>query len=60
MSFDGLGGGGSDAGCWQGSVDNYSTSVIGNVSVAWITKVVHEEPDRPFMAYIAPKAAHEP
>ena len=41
-------------------MDNYSTSVIGNVSVAWITKVVHEEPDRPFMAYIAPKAAHEP
>lgn len=38
--------------------ENYSTSVIGNVSIAWIRKVAAE--GKPFMAYIAPKAAHEP
>lgn len=37
---------------------NYSTAVIGNASVAWIRKVAAR--GRPFMAYIAPKAAHEP
>eukprot|EP00928_Gymnodinium_smaydae_P000209 TRINITY_DN10075_c0_g3_i2.p1 TRINITY_DN10075_c0_g3~~TRINITY_DN10075_c0_g3_i2.p1 ORF type:complete len:583 (-),score=123.51 TRINITY_DN10075_c0_g3_i2:400-2148(-) len=37
---------------------NYSTAVIGNTSIAWIRKVAAE--GRPFMAYIAPKAAHEP
>lgn len=37
---------------------NYSTSVIGNVSLSWIRKVATDR--RPFMAYIAPKAAHEP
>lgn len=37
---------------------NYSTSVIGNISLAFIEKAIHSE--RPFMAYIAPKAAHEP
>ena len=37
-----------------------STSVIGNVSIAWIKKVVNEDPARPFFAHIAPKAAHEP
>jgi N-acetylglucosamine-6-sulfatase len=47
---------------WMGSpaASNYSTSVIGNVSTAWIKKVVQEDAGRPFMAYIAPKAAHEP
>lgn len=39
---------------------NYSTSVIGNVSMAWIRHTVATEPHRPFFAYIAPKAAHEP
>jgi hypothetical protein len=55
-------GGAPDAGCWMGSpaASNYSTSVIGNVSTAWIKKVVQEDAGRPFMAYIAPKAAHEP
>jgi len=49
-------------GCFTGTNDptNYSTSVIGNVSMAWIKKVVQEDPSKPFFAYIAPKAAHEP
>lgn len=49
-------------GCFSGTSDpsNYSTSVIGNVSMAWIQKVHAEDPTRPFFAYIAPKAAHEP
>lgn len=37
---------------------NYSTAVIGNASIAWIRKVARQ--GRPFFAYIAPKAAHEP
>lgn len=28
--------------------------------MAWISKVVKEDPNTPFFAYIAPKAAHEP
>lgn len=51
---------GYDDGSWDGTSDDYSTAVIGNVSVAWIRKVVNEDPTRPFFAYIAPKAAHEP
>jgi arylsulfatase A-like enzyme len=39
---------------------NYTTAVVGNVTVAWIEKVVKEDPTRPFFAYVAPKAAHEP
>ena len=35
-------------------------ALVGNVSSAWIRKVVAEDPSRPFFAYIAPKAAHEP
>lgn len=34
----------------------YSTSVIGNISVAWIAKQLQQP--HPFMAYIAPKAPH--
>ena len=45
-------------GTWKGTSDNYTTAVVGNVSMAWIRKMVHEE--TPFFAYIAPKAAHEP
>lgn len=37
---------------------NYSTAVIGNASIAWIKKVAKQ--GKPFFAYIAPKAAHEP
>ena len=55
---------------------NYSTALIGNFSVAWIRKVGGalaaaqkgeweatgngSSPGRPFFAYIAPKAAHDP
>jgi hypothetical protein len=45
-------------GMWHGTEDNYSTAVIGNISIAWIRHVVKEDPTRPFFAYIAPKAAH--
>jgi len=45
-------------GKWKGTADNYSTAVIGNVSIAWIKKVANQ--GKPFLAYIAPKAAHEP
>eukprot|EP00927_Polykrikos_kofoidii_P025765 TRINITY_DN23087_c0_g1_i1.p1 TRINITY_DN23087_c0_g1~~TRINITY_DN23087_c0_g1_i1.p1 ORF type:complete len:582 (-),score=64.81 TRINITY_DN23087_c0_g1_i1:25-1770(-) len=47
-------------GMWHGNAapENYTTAVVGNVSIAWIKKVAKE--GRPFMAYIAPKAAHEP
>ena len=57
-------------------IGNYSTSVIGNVSLAWIRSVVNKAhtpattsdsssstataAHQPFFAYIAPKAAHEP
>jgi N-acetylglucosamine-6-sulfatase len=47
-------------GCWQSPPGSYSTAIIGNASVAWIRRVVLEDPSRPFMAYIAPKAAHDP
>ena len=49
-------------GCFIGTNDasNYTTAVVGNASMAWIRKVVKEDPDTPFFAYIAPKAAHEP
>jgi len=49
-------------GCFTGSSDpsNYTTAIVGNVSMAWIEKVVQEDPAKPFFAYIAPKAAHEP
>ena len=45
-------------GTWQGSQENYTTAVVGNLSIAWIRKVAAE--GRPWFAYIAPKAAHEP
>jgi N-acetylglucosamine-6-sulfatase len=37
---------------------NYSTALIGNYSIEWIRKVA--KGDKPFLAYIAPKAAHDP
>lgn len=46
-------------GHWQGGSENYSTAVIGNVSVAWIRSVLYAG-SQPFFAFIAPKAAHEP
>ena len=56
---------GAEGGCWQGpdcsdpsAFGCYTTAVVGNVSTAWIRKVAAEK--KPFMAYVAPKAAHEP
>ena len=43
---------------WTGTKDNYTTSVVGNASVAFIRKSVAD--GKPFFAYVAPKAAHEP
>ena len=40
------------------STDCYSTSVIGNVSLSWISDQVKGDPTRPFFAYIAVKAPH--
>jgi len=45
-------------GSWKGTQHNYTTAVVGNVSIAWIEKTVAAQ--HPFFAYIAPKAAHEP
>ena len=45
-------------GTWHGSKTDYTTAVVGNVSNAWIKKVA--KGDKPFFAYIAPKACHEP
>jgi hypothetical protein len=36
-------------GNWHGTAENYSTAVIGNTSIAWIRKVLAEDPNRPFM-----------
>jgi len=47
-------------GTWRGTADNYTTAVVGNLSIHWIKKVVAADPTRPFFAYVAPKAAHEP
>ena len=50
------------AGDFQFPMENYTTSVVGNVSIEWIRKVVKGTagPSPPFFAYVAPKAAHEP
>lgn len=45
-------------GHWKGTEHNYTTAVVGNISIAWIRKVAAQ--DKPFFAYIAPKACHEP
>ena len=39
-------------GTWKGTKDNYTTAVVGNTSIAWIRKVVQEDPSRPFFAYV--------
>eukprot|EP00040_Diaphanoeca_grandis_P039932 m.260648 g.260648 ORF g.260648 m.260648 type:complete len:521 (-) comp40388_c0_seq1:488-2050(-) len=46
-------------GSFQGNKSVYSTSIIGNVSLAWINKV-GKNTDVPFFAYIGSKACHEP
>lgn len=45
-------------GSWKGTPENYTTAVVGNLSMHWIEKTVNA--GHPFFAYIAPKAAHEP
>lgn len=41
-------------GSWQGNISDYTTSVVGNMSMSWIKKVAGGP--RPFFVYIAPKA----
>lgn len=48
-----------DSSNFQTGPDNYTTSVIGNLSIAWISEHVATNPNVPFFAYIAPKAPHE-
>ena len=45
-------------GTFDGTDKDYTTAVVGNYSVAWIKKVA--KGDKPFLAYIAPKACHDP
>lgn len=45
-------------GGWKGNSSDYTTAVVGNASIAWIRSVA--KGDKPFFAYVAPKAAHEP
>ena len=55
-------------GGWQAddNAGNYTTAVVGNTSVAWINAITSTLADaatpdaKPFFAYVAPKAAHEP
>ena len=35
-------------GMWHSGEDVYSTSAIGNISIAWIKHVVKQDPGRPF------------
>lgn len=51
-------GGGLPDGSWKGTEQNYTTAVVGNLSMQFIAKQVAAK--QPFFAYIAPKAAHEP
>ncbi len=48
----------SPAGDFQFPMENYTTAVVGNVSIEWITKIVKGTKGPPFFAYVAPKAAH--
>lgn len=45
-------------GGWQGKRSDYTTAVVGNTSISWLEKVA--KGTKPFFAYIAPKACHEP
>ena len=45
-------------GGWKGNGSDYTTSVVGNVSMAWLRKVAQGA--RPWFGYFAPKACHEP
>jgi N-acetylglucosamine-6-sulfatase len=59
-NIDGLPDGGSVKFDAQSRYGNYSTALIGNYTVEWIKKVAAEGSGRPWFAYVAPKAAHEP
>jgi hypothetical protein len=50
------------AGGWNGNRSDYTTAVVGNMSISWLKKVIPgaKAGGKPFMAYIAPKACHEP
>jgi len=41
-------------------INNYSTSVIGNETIAWLDQVSTDAADSSFFVYVAPKACHEP
>lgn len=49
-------------GGWHGNNSDYTTAVVGNTSISWLKKVIPgaKAGGKPFMAYIAPKACHEP
>jgi N-acetylglucosamine-6-sulfatase len=49
---------GLDDGTYDAPADAYTTSVVGNYSAAWIASV--KAGAAPFLAYVAPKAAHDP
>ena len=49
---------GLDDGTYDAPADAYTTSVVGNYSAAWIESV--KAGAAPFLAYVAPKAAHDP
>ena len=40
------------------TADNYTTAVVGNLSIHWINKVVAEDPTRPFFAYVQMTKTH--
>ncbi|KAH8050400.1 sulfuric ester hydrolase [Aureococcus anophagefferens] len=48
---------GLDDGTYDAPADAYTTSVVGNYSAAWIESV--KAGAAPFLAYVAPKAAHD-
>ena len=47
-------------GTFSGSPEDYTTAVVGNHSVRWIRSVAAASPGKPFVAYVAPKACHDP
>ena len=49
---------GKPDGGWQGNSSDYTTAVVGNASITWIKSVARQ--GKPWFAYVAPKAAHEP
>ena len=59
-----------DQGNYKFPAENYTTAVVGNVSLAFIRHAVKQQREagargaaaqaKPFMAYVAPKACHEP